>query len=195
MSIDNTLNERGARYGDFTDHARICQGLKRHMMSQAGWGRLEDVHKQALDVIADKIARILSGDPNYADNWHDIQGYAKLVEDRLDLFSKQPQRAKTPEEIAEVGRVVNIGEALNAMGKGEQAKRRAEDAGVEAAIKSLDDDIRAKLGLRRESTEKDDCNCPACNFRRALEQALGGDVEVEIMRFDPDLGKSGPLKH
>src|SRR5690606_10084595 len=30
-----------------------------------------------------KIARILIGDPNYADNWHDIQGYAKLVEERL----------------------------------------------------------------------------------------------------------------
>jgi hypothetical protein len=38
--------------------------------------------KQALDVIADKIARILSGDPEYKDNWHDIQGYAKLAEDR-----------------------------------------------------------------------------------------------------------------
>jgi len=90
MSIESTLAERGNRYGDFADHARICQQLKNTMYNanadhglQLTWEKLSDVQKQALEVIADKIARILSGDPNYADNWHDIQGYAKLVEDRL----------------------------------------------------------------------------------------------------------------
>lgn len=83
QTVEQTLAERGNRYGDFTDHAAICQSLKRVMTCQEGWGGLTDVQRQALDVIADKIARILSGDPNYADNWHDIQGYAKLVEDRL----------------------------------------------------------------------------------------------------------------
>ena len=96
MSIESTLAERGNRYGDFTDHARLCQDLKDVMTTFAvvqntpnsvaahfPWGELPATHKQALEVIADKIARILSGDPNYADNWHDIQGYAKLVEDRL----------------------------------------------------------------------------------------------------------------
>jgi hypothetical protein len=83
VSIIDTLNERGTRYGDFRDHAHICQEIKRAMVHTGNWSRLNDVQKQALDVIADKIARILSGDPNYADNWHDIQGYAKLVEDRL----------------------------------------------------------------------------------------------------------------
>ncbi len=96
MSIESTLAERGNRYGDFTDHARLCQQLKFDMTnfsvttqtddsitSRIPWMYLADAQKQALEVIADKIARILSGDPNYADNWHDIQGYAKLVEDRL----------------------------------------------------------------------------------------------------------------
>lgn len=81
--IESTLAERGSRYGDFTDHARLCQSIKRVMASEPGWQRLTDVQKQSLEVIADKQARILTGDPNYADNWHDIQGYAKLVEDRL----------------------------------------------------------------------------------------------------------------
>ena len=105
MSIENTLAERGNRYGDFTDHARLCQDLKDVMTSftvvqntpnsvavHFPWGDLPATHKQALEVIADKIARILSGDPNYADNWHDIQGYAKLVEDRLP----QPSEAALP---------------------------------------------------------------------------------------------------
>jgi hypothetical protein len=84
MSVEATLVERGNRYGDFSDHAAICQRIKMAMIAgEARWARLPDTHKQALEVIADKIARILSGDPNYADNWHDIQGYAKLIEDRL----------------------------------------------------------------------------------------------------------------
>lgn len=82
MAIEDTLNERGSRYGDFTDHAVIAQELQDVMRRQAGWGRLTAVQKQSLTVIADKQARILSGDPNYKDNWHDIQGYAKLAEDR-----------------------------------------------------------------------------------------------------------------
>ena len=79
MSVENTLAERGKRYGDFSDHARICQMLKDVMkFAQVGacdlghetypWDHLPHTHKQALEVIADKIARILSGDPNYADN-------------------------------------------------------------------------------------------------------------------------------
>ena len=82
MSIEQTLAERGARYGDFTDHANIAQMLQDDMRCTFGWARLDAVKRQALTVIADKIARILTGDPEYKDNWHDIQGYAKLAEDR-----------------------------------------------------------------------------------------------------------------
>lgn len=84
--IDDTLAERGARYGDFTFHAEVAQQLQDVMRTDYGgvqWSHLSNIQKQALTTIADKIARILTGDPNYADNWHDIQGYAKLVEDRL----------------------------------------------------------------------------------------------------------------
>lgn len=90
MSVETTLAERGSRYGDFSVHAEIAQDLQDDMRRAKGWGGLSPVQKQALTVIADKIARILSGDPNYDDNWHDIQGYAKLVEDRLIDISKDP---------------------------------------------------------------------------------------------------------
>ena len=83
MSVQDTLAERGARYGDFSDHAPVAQDLQDVMRNTEGWNRLDAVKKQALSVIADKIARVLTGDPNYADNWHDIQGYARLVEERL----------------------------------------------------------------------------------------------------------------
>lgn len=88
--INETLAERGARYGRFADHACICQGIKREMTKHPGWARLADDQKQALETIADKIARMLNGDPNYIDNWHNIIGYAKLVEDRLTAESVNP---------------------------------------------------------------------------------------------------------
>lgn len=82
--LDSTLKERGTRYGDFAVHARICQNMICSWRNEDGWGRLDATQRQALTVIADKIARILSGDPDYVDNWHDIQGYARLVENWLN---------------------------------------------------------------------------------------------------------------
>lgn len=82
MDINKTLEERGARYGSFQVHSAICQNIKA-AMRVGNWDTLLPAQKQALEVIADKIARILSGDPMYGDNWHDIQGYARLVEEIL----------------------------------------------------------------------------------------------------------------
>lgn len=81
--IDATLNERGGRYGSFVHHARIAQALQDVLHGEPGWTALAADQRQALTVICDKIARMLNGDPNYRDNWHDIVGYAKLVDDRM----------------------------------------------------------------------------------------------------------------
>ena len=81
--VGGTLTERGERYGDFTDNAAVSQRIKDAMMYDEGmWARLNYVQREALSVIAQKFARILNGDPNYRDNWHDIQGYARLAEER-----------------------------------------------------------------------------------------------------------------
>lgn len=82
-SIDSTLQERGERYGSFEHHAKIAQDLQRVLHAEAGWAKLADDQRQALTVIMDKVARMLNGDPAYRDNWHDIVGYAKLVDDRM----------------------------------------------------------------------------------------------------------------
>lgn len=82
-NIDVTLAERGTRYGEFSDHARIAQNIKRAMENSKNWSMLDDDMREALEMIAHKIGRILNGDPDYVDSWHDIIGYTKLVEDRL----------------------------------------------------------------------------------------------------------------
>lgn len=82
-TINYVLAERGERYGEFVGHAAIAQEIKRTMRYTSNWPAMDDDAKEALEMIAHKIARILNGDPTYADSWVDIAGYAKLVADRL----------------------------------------------------------------------------------------------------------------
>lgn len=82
-SIDDTLAERGARYGDFKGHAKVTQNIKAAFVESSNWPYLPDSMKESLEMIAHKIGRILNGDPYYKDSWHDLIGYAKLIEDTL----------------------------------------------------------------------------------------------------------------
>lgn len=81
--ISATLAERGSRYGEYVSHARITQDLKKVMQAEPKWATLQAHQKETLEMIAHKIGRILNGDPNYHDSWHDIVGYAKLTADEL----------------------------------------------------------------------------------------------------------------
>lgn len=84
-SVDAILDARGSRYGNFLDHAEVTQRLKKvaHSFARDHDKRFSVDQAEALDMIFHKIGRILNGDPNYADSWVDIAGYAKLVADRL----------------------------------------------------------------------------------------------------------------
>ena len=81
--LDGILEQRGSRYGRFEDNAWIAQLVKQAFRYGFGYDNLYDDQKEALDQIASKISRIVIGDRDYADNWDDIAGYAKLVADRL----------------------------------------------------------------------------------------------------------------
>jgi hypothetical protein len=85
MSVEQTLEERGKRYGEFPDHAIVTQTLKRVIAEELNLRNkvLAPDQQEALDMICHKIGRIVNGDADYADSWHDIAGYAKLVDDRL----------------------------------------------------------------------------------------------------------------
>jgi hypothetical protein len=82
--VRELLEERAARYGSFTTHSKIAQHLKDIITVEDNWVDMSATQKEALDMIAHKIARILNGDPDYADNWVDIAGYAQLVADELE---------------------------------------------------------------------------------------------------------------
>lgn len=81
--INEVLAERGTRYGKFTGHAAVTQGIKSIMFNTREDLVLTADQREALEMIAHKIGRIINGDPNYADSWTDIAGYATLVATRL----------------------------------------------------------------------------------------------------------------
>lgn len=81
--IQEILKERGSRYGVFSEHARITQDLKTTIQSGISWGLCAPDQREALEMIAHKIARIVNGDPDYEDSWRDIAGYAALVADKI----------------------------------------------------------------------------------------------------------------
>ena len=83
-NIIKTLDERGTRYGKFKGHAEISQAIKSVMFNSRQDLELAADQREALEMIAHKIARIINGDPDYVDSWVDIAGYAKVVPDRLE---------------------------------------------------------------------------------------------------------------
>ena len=83
MSIEKTLKQRQKTHGDFATHAKISQQLKA-VLWEHDFQELDADQIEALEMICHKIARVLNGDPNHHDHWHDIAGYATLVADRLE---------------------------------------------------------------------------------------------------------------
>ena len=84
-NIHETLAAREANYGRFADQAELSQQFKNIAHSAAKWDQLPADMKESIDMICHKMARVLNGKgAEYADNWHDIAGYATLVEDRLN---------------------------------------------------------------------------------------------------------------
>lgn len=85
--INTILQERGKRYGTFSEHAKLSQnvrGMIQAHMGNAKWYSMADDQREGLEMVIHKIARIANGDPNYGDSWRDIAGYATLVADRLE---------------------------------------------------------------------------------------------------------------
>lgn len=83
-SVDATLEQRARTYGSYKFGSVIAQSLKDEMRKAPGFVRLSPYQQYSLEMVQNKVARILNGDPNYVDSWLDIAGYAQLVVDQLN---------------------------------------------------------------------------------------------------------------
>lgn len=83
QTIEATLAERQAQYGSFVGVANTTGALMAVIKNSKNGSTLPYAHEEALHMICSKIARIVNGDYNHKDSWHDIGGYSKLIEDLL----------------------------------------------------------------------------------------------------------------
>lgn len=89
--LEKLLADRGNKYGSFTGHAILTQALKQtfylhmHHHNPDKFQKLTPSQREAIDMIFHKLGRIGNGDPNYADSWVDIAGYAQLVVEELNF--------------------------------------------------------------------------------------------------------------
>lgn len=81
--VRKILNDRENRYGNYSEVSNISQNLKHVMRQHPNWNSLYPFQRESLDMISNKIARIINGDKDYDDSWIDISGYAELVTDRI----------------------------------------------------------------------------------------------------------------
>jgi hypothetical protein len=86
--INKILEEREKTHGSFEVHANVTQNIKKLLSGYAGWDELGQMQKEALEMIANKIGRIIAGKPNFIDHWDDIAGYATLVANKLREVQK-----------------------------------------------------------------------------------------------------------
>ena len=87
--IEDTLDERNSNYGDAKEHFSVTKRMYEAWIdrwnSSDRWGSDRDetrMIEHVVYMICDKLARA-SHNPYLLDDWQDIQGYAKLLEDEL----------------------------------------------------------------------------------------------------------------
>lgn len=91
-ALDSVLADRGASYGDFFGHARTTQEMKlafHHTLASNPQfhnlpPREQNIIRESADMIMHKMGRIANGKSDLVDSWLDIEGYARLVRERLE---------------------------------------------------------------------------------------------------------------
>lgn len=180
-NVDATLNERGQRYGEFAGHAGVTQTLKRAMGQHPGWRKLADDQKEALEMTAHKIGRILNGDPNYIDSWHDISGYVRLVEQRLEK-----EQAKKETDPRQTSFAFTSTDQIQEKASPDRAAEMR--AGIDRAIATLNEQIR-KAKTTEKAAAETECDCIGCALKRALGVSHPG-AEIELVFLGEDSGRT-----
>lgn len=78
IKVSGTLDERIKTHGPFNEYSYVAYEMRKIVNKNAR--TMSPIEAEGLNQIIGKIARIVTGDPSFKDHWHDIAGYAALVE-------------------------------------------------------------------------------------------------------------------
>lgn len=81
--IKQTLEQRNGQHGEFKNNSRVTEEILTSLKTGVSYELLTPEQKTSLFFISHKAARIVCGDPNHKDHWHDIAGYATLIDNSL----------------------------------------------------------------------------------------------------------------
>ena len=90
--MTDILAERQKTHGDFYDVAMVAQELKDVLRRGKNWKMLDAAQREALEMVATKIARILSGNPHEVDHYRDGAGYFQLIVNAYSGVERDPIR-------------------------------------------------------------------------------------------------------
>lgn len=110
--VNETLAQRGKHYGDFVKTFDVIQQIKDALKDGVGWAAMPPERREALEMIAVKLGRLVSGDSGHADSWHDIAGYARLVEESLSGVQQIKVTVKDEDYIRWLGKCL-FDDAMN----------------------------------------------------------------------------------
>lgn len=91
--INKVLEQRGEKYGEYTDLAELLDQIVTAYESSKNWRNLEPYMRISLFMDAMKTVRILNGDCREMDSWVDKQGYIQLVVTELEGEQNDEQSA------------------------------------------------------------------------------------------------------
>lgn len=99
-NVNETLKERGKVYGDYKGGSEFranVMELIADRYAKVNHGGMPAIHMVYVYDIVNKLSR-LAVTPYHIDTWHDIAGYATLVEKALRKAEKQEQEADADDE-------------------------------------------------------------------------------------------------
>lgn len=100
MSRPAILQEREKTHGSFKDNAKLSQDIKRIFVLNRD--KRPDVQNEALDMIALKLSRIISGQHMTKDHWDDIIGYSQLAIEAIEAPKPHVVRTYTKKKIEDL---------------------------------------------------------------------------------------------
>lgn len=93
----NLLDQREKTHGYYGLQACVAQALKQ-ALTIGPLPELPPMHRESLEMICVKMARIVCGDHNERDHWLDVMGYAELILKNIRTVPPGSSTQEPPDE-------------------------------------------------------------------------------------------------